>query len=262
MKKSKLVLMLVLSALFLINGFAQAGNLRDLVNARASSGESDLEKRGYVLTHTSKEGNSIYGYWWSPSAKKCVTVRTSEGRYASIADTLPVDCNQNVSNNNNGAKVAAGAITAGAIIGAIVLAHKAHHHDNDKHDDNAANEAEYERGFRDGLYNNAYHNYSNTDHYKKGYEAGVNQRREELSHSSGYGGYRAFARYNDLVGIKASSGESELQNRGFNNVDGFKSGSTSYTIWFNRNTRQCLQVATTDGRYDSITDIQTHPKCR
>lgn len=261
MKKSKLVLMLILTALLSINGFAQADKLRDLVDARASSGESDLERRGYVLTHSSKEGDSIYGYWWNPSVKKCVVVRTSDGRYASITDTLPADCNQKVG-NNNGTKVAVGAVTAGAIIGALILAHKAHHHDNDKHDDNATNEAEYERGYRDGLYNSAYHNYSNTDHYKKGYEAGVNQRREELSHSTGYGGYKSYVAYSDLVGIRASSGESELQTRGFSNVDGFKSGSTSYTIWFNRNTRQCLQVATADGRYDSIMDIQTHPKCK
>ena len=56
MKKSKLVLMLILSALLSINGFAQADRLKDLIDTRASSGESDLETRGYVLTHTSNVG--------------------------------------------------------------------------------------------------------------------------------------------------------------------------------------------------------------
>lgn len=65
----------------------------------------------------------------------------------------------------------------------------------------------------------------------------------------------------DLVGIRASSGESELRSRGFRNVDGFKTGSTSYTIWWRGQSRQCIQVATADGRYDSVTDIGTHPKC-
>ena len=65
----------------------------------------------------------------------------------------------------------------------------------------------------------------------------------------------------DLKGIRASSGESELTSRGFRNVDALQSGNTSYTIWWNGGTRQCIQVATADGRYDSLTDIQTHPKC-
>jgi hypothetical protein len=66
----------------------------------------------------------------------------------------------------------------------------------------------------------------------------------------------------DLVGARASSGESELQTRGFRHVDSLQSGTTSYTIWFNGRTHQCLQVATAEGRYDSVTDIHEHAKCR
>ena len=79
---------------------------------------------------------------------------------------------------------------------------------------------------------------------------------------SGATGGRESVKFDDLVGARASSGESELEARGFRNVDGFKSGTTSYTIWYNRRTRQCLQVATAEGRYDSVTDIQEHDKCR
>lgn len=69
-------------------------------------------------------------------------------------------------------------------------------------------------------------------------------------------------RFDDLVGARASSGEQSLEERGFRNVDTFTSGTTVYSIWFNGRTRQCLQAATADGRYDSVTDIQQHPKCR
>ena len=68
--------------------------------------------------------------------------------------------------------------------------------------------------------------------------------------------------FDDLVGARASSGEDELEDRGFRNVDSLRSGNPSYTIWYNRRTRQCLQAATVEGRYDSVTDIQQHPKCR
>lgn len=263
--KFRTLLVFVLSAFCAVSSLGQANTLQDLVGGRASSGEGELESRGYVLTHSDKSDDSSYTYWWSSRAKKCVVVRTTDGRYASIVDTLPGDCNQTEKrkdNNNAAVGAAVGIGAAAAIIGAIAMSHKSHHHDDDKHHDDPNKEAEYERGYRDGLYNSSYHNYSNTENYRKGYEAGVKQRRQETSHSSGYGGYAPYVNLNDLVGARASTGEDEMRSRGFRNVDGFKSGNTSYTIWWNGRTRQCIQVATADGRYDSVTDIQTHPKCR
>ena len=68
--------------------------------------------------------------------------------------------------------------------------------------------------------------------------------------------------FSDLQGARASSADSELRDRGFSHVDTFKSGYTSYSIWYNRHTRQCLQMAIADGRADSIVDIHQHDKCR
>ena len=65
----------------------------------------------------------------------------------------------------------------------------------------------------------------------------------------------------DLVGVRASSGEAQMRSRGFRNVDTFTSGNAVYTIWWRSRSGQCIQVATADGRYDSVKDIQTHPKC-
>ncbi|HEU0004494.1 MAG TPA: hypothetical protein VFS12_00770 [Terriglobia bacterium] len=256
---------LILGLLMAVVASAQANRLQDLVGARAGQAEGDLESRGYVQTHASSKDGSSYGYWWSRDAKKCVVVRTADGRYASITDTTNADCNQKEpgSGMSTGAKVgiAAGA-GAAAAIGAAILVHKSHHHDDEKHYEDTNREGEYERGYRDGLYNSAYHNYSRSDDYAGGYEAGVAERRRQTSYSTGRGGYRPHVNFSDLVGARASSGESEMESRGFRNVDGFKTGTTSYTIWYNNRTRQCIQVATADGRYDSVTDIETHPKCR
>ena len=241
----------------------QANKLQDLKDAKASSGESELENRGYHLVHVSKNWWDSYGYWWSPRDKKCVSVKTTSGRYVAIVDTVNADCYQKENTGmSTGAKAGIAVGAAAAIIGAIALSHKAHNHDDNKHYEDANQEAEYERGYRDGLYNNAYHNYSNTDQYKSGYSAGVEQRRQETSYSIGRGGYRPHVNLSDLQGIRASSGESEMQSRGFRNVDSLKSGNSSYTIWWNGRTRQCIQVATADGRYDSLVDIGTHPNCR
>lgn len=263
MKMKKMIGCVAMVVALAIAAFGQANKLQDLREIRASSGESELENRGYHLVHTSKTWFDSYTYWWSPSAKRCVSVKTNGGRYVSIVDTVNADCYQKENTGmSSGAKAGIAAGAAAAIIGAVVLAHKAHNHDDNKHYEDTNQEAEYERGYRDGLYNSAYHNYSNTDQYRVGYSAGVEQRRHETSYSSGWGGYRPHVNLADLQGIRASSGESEMQSRGFRNVDGFKTGNTSYTIWWNGRTRQCIQVATADGRYDSLMDIGTHPNCR
>lgn len=56
----------------------------------------------------------------------------------------------------------------------------------------------------------------------------------------------------DLVGVRASSGESELRNRGYRFVKTEKSSGRSYSNWWRSNTNTCLSVVTYDGRYDSI----------
>lgn len=70
-----------------------------------------------------------------------------------------------------------------------------------------------------------------------------------------------YAQFDDLVGERASSGESQLRSRGFRNVDSSRTGNTSYTIWWRSVSRQCVQAATVNGRYDSVVDIGSHRKC-
>ncbi|MBP6003874.1 MAG: hypothetical protein KA746_10615 [Pyrinomonadaceae bacterium] len=72
------------------------------------------------------------------------------------------------------------------------------------------------------------------------------------------GGY---VNVNDLIGTRASSGESELQNRGFRNTRGYKSSGNSYTIWWNGNVSQCIRVTTRDGRYSDIISTNDY-SCR
>ncbi len=55
-----------------------------------------------------------------------------------------------------------------------------------------------------------------------------------------------------LAGEDAANGERELQNMGFRNVRGRKSGSTSYTFWLNDSSGQCVQAATRNGKYSSV----------
>ena len=58
----------------------------------------------------------------------------------------------------------------------------------------------------------------------------------------------------DLVGIKASYGESEMLSRGYKNIRNQKSGDRAWNYWYNSNSNSCVTVAVYDGRYDAITD--------
>lgn len=242
-----------------------ADNLKNLVGSRGAGAESSLESRGwtYVDGHSGK--SSVHAYWWSSSAKDCVEVVTRDGRIASIADTQNSDCNQK--NKDGGGDAAGAAVAAAGVValGALLLSHKKSHHDDGNHYDDQTRENDYERGYRDGLYNEAYHNADRSDAYSSGYSAGVQQRGQNTSYrNSGnrnYGGYRPAVYVGDLNGARAAGADSELQRRGFANVDGFKSGNTAYTIWSKRDTGQCLQMTVADGHVYDIRDIGTHPKC-
>jgi hypothetical protein len=243
------------------------------VGARAGSAESELQSRGWVLTDGHKGGSASYTYWWNSNRKGCVMVTTRDGRYSAITDATPGDCNQHSSGGGSDA-AAVGAVAGAAALAAVLLAHKSGHHDSGQHYDEGQKEADYERGYRDGLHNSAWRNDSRSDSYSSGYQNGVDQRQRELADSGGgwsdnrgsgsdrrYGG--ANADFSDLVGAKAAGVETDLQSRGFRNVDGFESGSNGKgTIWWNGRTRQCLQMITVNGRADSIEDIQTHQYCR
>lgn len=258
---------LAMTAMLLpVTSQAQApGNVSDLVGARAAGGESELESRGFTHIKTDEGDDRKWGYWWNGSRKQCLSVATMDGRFNSITETPSSDCNQKSGGSSKGAAVAAG-VAAAALIGAIALAHKSHNHDDGKHYDGAGDEADYERGYRDGLYNQTYHNYSRSDPYSHGYEGGVEQRGHDTSyrngHHSGSGGYRPLVNVNDLVGARGSSADGEMRGRGFANVDALQSGNSSYTIWYNRQTRQCIQMGVADGRVANVTDIHTSPKCR
>jgi hypothetical protein len=65
----------------------------------------------------------------------------------------------------------------------------------------------------------------------------------------------------DMVGARAGQAENELQRRGYRNMRGEKGGDRSYTYWWNSDRRQCVSIATMNGRYDSITPT-TSPDCR
>lgn len=233
-------------------------DVRDLVDARGSSGEQQMLARGYVNTGGSKSHTGSYTYWWNAKAQECVTVLTSDGRYKAITTSPAVDCgHQNVEKKHDDGTGAAIAVGAAALIGVIALSHKSHHHEDGKHQATAPAEASYERGYRDGLYGTSYHNYGDERSYSSGYSAGVDQRNHETSYRPRYdrGGYGSHQPVSDLAYQDWSWAKEQLGNRGFRRVSKEDGAGELYAVYYNDSTRQCVNVTVRDQRTTDVSNI-------
>ncbi len=92
---------LAVSALGAPPALAQSTGLDDLVGARTGQAEGEVQRRGYRNTGGSKGDDRAYANWWNAARRQCVVIATMDGRYASITPTLPPDCNQAASRDDN-----------------------------------------------------------------------------------------------------------------------------------------------------------------
>ena len=81
-------------------------------------------------------------------------------------------------------------------------------------------------------------------------------------HNNASNKHASGAHYKDLQGTSAISGFDRMAERGFNSVDYIQSGDTQYSIYYNPDTHQCIQLTVANNKIVSADDIHTHPKCR
>lgn len=67
-------------------------DVSDLAGARAASGESALQDRGFYSIDGQKGWHRSYTSWWNPSARECVQVVTRNGRYDQVNVVSPGAC--------------------------------------------------------------------------------------------------------------------------------------------------------------------------
>ena len=257
----KVVLTTTAAALCSVPVLAEkARDLMDVNGMQAGPAEDVLFQRGFkhISSHRNSQGYD-YSYWWDDADDKCVYVEVYErtNRVESITDAKDQDCG-----HHKGADAAAvvGVGLGAALLGALISGGKSHHTEGKNYDN--SQKSDFDRGYTDGLHNATYHNYSRSDAYSHGYEQGADERNANLRNHYGRGGYRATAQYNDLRGARAAGGMSTLEQRGFRQVDNFTSGNTRYSVQYNRDTNQCVQVTIADGHFYALNDIGQHPKCR
>ncbi len=234
-KHLKISQLLLLAFLVLSTGNTFAQNLQSLVGVRASSAENELIDRGYQFIKSDQSGEGIYAYWWKSSKRKCISVRTVDGRISAIVKTLPPDCGKNSNGGNDYSNYS-----------------------------NYNNHDSYEKGFQDGLHNRSYNAYGNSSdkrEYGNGFSAGVAERHRNPDRNYGdYNGnnnnyYGSKIPTEDLKGWNAHNAYRELERRGFHKMykDTYSQGRNVKT-WYNSKTKQCRKTGEKNGRIDIIVD--------
>ena len=123
------------------------------------------EARGYKLEKTLGSAN----LWWNKNARICASVAVDNGRIASIESASASDCGKG-SNGNTLAGIAAGAAAVG-----LIAALSSHHDKSDHRDNNVTYNAEYQRGYNDGMYGGNYAT-NDSEAYHSGFMAGETER--------------------------------------------------------------------------------------
>jgi len=59
----------------------------------------------------------------------------------------------------------------------------------------------------------------------------------------------------NLAGMRARNLDDEMTTRGFSNVGGYKTDTSSFTTWWNADSRECLSVETSQGRIANVESI-------
>jgi hypothetical protein len=85
----------ILSGALIAPASAQTpSDLGDLVGARGSSGETQMQARGYAFVKTTTVRDAKWSYWWSRDQGQCVQIATSDGRYSAINLVPAPNCGQ------------------------------------------------------------------------------------------------------------------------------------------------------------------------
>ncbi|KAA9129730.1 hypothetical protein F3N42_14430 [Marinihelvus fidelis] len=83
------------------HGSSRYFNVDSVEGMRASSGERELEDNGWEFVNSSRDGSRIWSNWWNDRERECVTIVTLNGRYDSVTDTLPYDCERDSSSHGS-----------------------------------------------------------------------------------------------------------------------------------------------------------------
>lgn len=94
------ILLALAPAITVVKAQSAARDLGDLVDARASDGERQLQRRGYRFVRTETRGDSRISYWQRGS--DCIEIEIYDGRYSYLNRVNNRVCNRNGGNFGGG----------------------------------------------------------------------------------------------------------------------------------------------------------------
>jgi len=71
----------------------------DLLGTRASSGDDELEDRGYRYRREMRVRDTVISYWWNSRRGACIAVTTEDGRYEAIKEQPESMCGEDHGNS-------------------------------------------------------------------------------------------------------------------------------------------------------------------
>lgn len=225
-----------------------ARDMRFIVGLKSNPATQVLKQRGFEFKAEKDQANTRHTYWWSDQNDNCLHVRSMSGVVVGVEDASDGDCKE-----GGGGKTAAvvGAVAGAALIAALLAGKKKDKDHTDKY--STQDELDfYDSGFYDGSHGNAFHNPRGSSAYADGYAEGSKHRE---THEAKIG-------FADLRNARAAGGMTQMENRGFTQVDNFTSGNTRYSIQWRPQSQQCVQITIADGRFRDLRDIGQHPNCR
>jgi len=92
MNRVNLITLTLLASMTVSVQASTTRDVDDLVDMRVSSGERELEDRGYRHHKTIDIKNDSIGYWWNSRRDQCIAVTEEHGRFKSILEQPEVMC--------------------------------------------------------------------------------------------------------------------------------------------------------------------------
>jgi hypothetical protein len=154
--------------------------------AGEASAKFDVSPRDIITLPVEKagHGHQVYGQFPAEgqdvSTFECHFKKHGALKYVKLTH----DARHTSSGGSSGAEIAGIAGAAALIIGIAALAHDEQHHRDGQHHATSHEESEFERGYRDGVHGEDYDSRHSSEAYGQGFDAGVKERSNRLSHKS------------------------------------------------------------------------------
>ena len=250
MNRPSLMVFIVLTTMTVSTQAQTPRELNDLVDSRASSGERQLEERGYRHSKSMQVRESSIGYWWNARRGQCIAVTTRDGRFSSILEQPDSVCgdtgraadrDDRRHHGDRGDLKDLVGMRAGS--GERELKDRGYYHRNTVTFGGGKIAYWWNPGRQRCIAVN-----TNDGRYTSVVDQSESMCSDDRANSGGKGGFA------ELVGMRASSGERKLQELGYQSVNSTRGDGRIWTNWWNRSQNKCITVVTMDGRYDAVTE--------